>query len=85
MQEGISLHEDLDECLFCGQPLTAHRKEQLNAHFGDSVTELQGDIDRLVEELSEAVEASKNFRDRIPSDGDLYSELAGELRAARSK
>lgn len=84
VQEGIALHEDLDTCLFCGQPLTKHRKEELAAHFDTTLTTLQSDISALIETLEDSVKASLEYRDQIPKDGELYPELAGELRSVRA-
>lgn len=84
VQEGIPLHEGLDACLFCGQPLTEHRRTELAAHFSDALTKLQSDADGLISSLNTSVSNSKAYQEQIPRDADLYPELAGELREARS-
>lgn len=84
VQQGIPLHEGLDTCLFCGQPLTRHRHEQLAAHFSHELTNLQNEADALIETLHSSVSDSKAYRDQIPRDADLYPELAEGLRDARS-
>lgn len=84
VQEGIALHEDLDTCLFCEQPLTTHRRQELAAHFDTTLTTLQTKISTLIDELEDSVEESVKYRDQIPKDGELYPELAGELRSARA-
>ena len=57
VQEGISLHQDLEECLFCGQELPADRLKALNAHFDESFKKIQADIDSFINRLrrSEAI------------------------------
>lgn len=84
VQEGIPLHEELIECLFCGQPLTQTRKDELTAHFDDSLTSLQREIDTMSRSIQASVDSSQSYRDSIPTDGLLYPELAGELREART-
>lgn len=84
VQEGIGLHEELNTCLFCGQPVTEERKEQLSAHFDTSLTTLQSEISALLTTLNASVDGSVAYRDKIPKDGELYPELAGELRLARA-
>lgn len=48
VQQGISLHEHLDKCLFCEQSLTEGRRSELAAHFDESLKRLQSDIDDLI-------------------------------------
>lgn len=84
VQDGITLHKGLDECLFCGQPLTADRRAELNAHFDDSFTRLQGDIDALVSRLEASVTASKTYLDSLPADTSVYEDLKVDLKRARA-
>lgn len=84
VQAGIPLHEDENACLFCGNELTDSRRRALAAHFDDALTNLQEQIDRTIEALNRSVLQSQAFASAIPGDGDLYPELAGQLRAARS-
>lgn len=83
VQQGIPLHNGLDECLFCGQRLTADRRAELNAHFDDSFKRLQGDIDALVGRLEASVTASKTYLDSIPADTSVYEDLKVDLQRAR--
>ena len=84
VQSGLPLHEGLDTCLFCGQELTNDRRTELAAHFDDSLTSLQKQIDAEVAALRSSIEASMEFGSRTPHDGDLYPDLAGALRQART-
>ncbi|TFV94883.1 AAA family ATPase [Leifsonia flava] len=84
VQAGIPLHANLNTCLFCGEGISDQRRDQLVAHFDDAVTALQGQIDQVVTVLESSVLRKKEFSSLIPGDGDLYPELAGELRTARS-
>lgn len=84
VQSGIVLHAGLDTCLFCGQPLTEHRRAELAAHFSDALTSLQKEADELIEMLSSSVSNSKIYHDQIPNDRTLYPDLAGELQEART-
>lgn len=84
VQTGIDLHVGLDTCLFCGQLLTEHRRAELAAHFSDALTSLQKEADNLIEALNSSVRNSKSYQDQIPRDADLYPDLAGELREART-
>ena len=55
VQEGLHLHDGLNDCLFCGQELTSERRAALNAHFDESYKHLQGQIDTLVGRLERSV------------------------------
>jgi len=83
VQEGISLHDHLDACLFCGQPLTEHRRVELAAHFSDAVTALQIDIDALIVTLDSSITNSNAYQDQTPRDVELYPDLSDGLREAR--
>jgi wobble nucleotide-excising tRNase len=85
VQEGVEIHEHLDDCLFCGNHISADRRDALAAHFDRSLSELQAGIDTQLARLESARSAASKMADSIPHDGDLYPELAGELRAARSE
>lgn len=84
VQDGIELHTNEIECLFCGSAITAARRADLAAHFDSSLTDLQQNIDDLVLKLEQACSAAEQMADSTPRDGDLYPEFAGELRTARS-
>lgn len=83
VQQGLDLHEGLEECLFCGQELTAGRINALNAHFDESVKNLQAAIDDLVKRMDVSVSLSKTYLDAVPADSDVYEELREDLRTAR--
>lgn len=83
VQQGIDLHEGLEECLFCGQELTAERINALNAHFDESVKKLQVGIDDLVKRLDASAAVSKTYLDSFPVDSDVYEDLKNSLRKAR--
>lgn len=83
VQQGLDLHEGLEECLFCGQELTAGRINALNAHFDESVKKLQDGIDDLVKRLEMSVAESKDYLDRFPETDKFYEDIKGDLRKAR--
>lgn len=84
VQQGISLHEHLDKCLFCEQSLTEGRRSELAAHFDESLKRLQSDIDGLIGLLDASVEALKAYLAKIPDDTSVYPDLKIGLRQART-
>lgn len=83
VQEGISLHKALEECLFCGQGLTSDRRDALNKHFDESFKMLQSAVDDLVKRLEGSVEVSKTFLEGFPDGSEVYEDLREDLRKAR--
>lgn len=80
VQEGISLHQDLEECLFCGQELPADRVNALNAHFDESFKTLQVDIDSFINRLKKSEATSRSYLDVFPARSDVYEDLQEELQ-----
>jgi len=80
VQEGISLHQDLEECLFCGQELPADRLKALNAHFDESFKKIQADIDSFINRLRRSEAISRSYLDSFPGRSDVYEELQEELQ-----
>ena len=84
VQDGLPLHDHVQNCLFCGNSISASRRADLAAHFDRSVTDLQTRIDAQLKVLKESNADAGKMAESIPRDGDLYPDLAGKLRAARN-
>lgn len=80
VQEGISLHQDLEECLFCGQELPADRLKALNAHFDESFKKIQADIDSFINRLRRSEAISRSYLESFPGRSDVYEDLQEELQ-----
>ena len=76
VDEGRHLHSGLDQCLFCGAPLTDARKRQIEQHFSDEVTKVQSTVDGLIRE----VQASKETIASLLGDGTLSGSLFDDLQ-----
>lgn len=83
VQQGLALHDDLKECLFCGQELTQERRDALSAHFDESLKRLQSNIDDLVKQLKSSAQSSETYLNNIPTDTAVYSNLRADLQEAR--
>ena len=80
-RQGLTLHRDgsPERCLFCDQPLAAGRLDALEAHFSAEYGRLTQRIEREIEELKAASEASEGLQ--IPSAADLYEHLGPGLQS----
>lgn len=85
VQEGLHLHDGLNDCLFCGQELTSERRAALDAHFDESYKHLQDQIDTLIGRLELSVKYSDSYLSSIPTEEAFYEDLRGELERARQK
>ena len=93
VQQGIDLHEESNECIFCGMPLSVERMNALRAHFSQEVEELQSELrrygslfgteERNIEQLTASLDGLiahfENKGDLI----DLVAGYKGELDAYR--
>ncbi|SCY56101.1 Wobble nucleotide-excising tRNase [Microbacterium sp. LKL04] len=84
VQEGLALHEQEENCSFCGNHITDTRRSELAAHFDRSIVDLQERIDEHLRLLDQASRSSGAMAESIPRDADLYPDLAGNLRSART-
>ena len=63
VQSGISLHENIGTCLFCGADLLPERKELLREYFNDSVKEINQAIISLLNEIKHLKIKVKDMND----------------------
>lgn len=63
VQSGISLHENIGTCLFCGADLLPERKELLRDYFNDSIKEINQSIISLLNEIKHLKIKVKNMND----------------------
>ncbi len=79
-RRGLKLHRDREaaRCLFCDQPLAAHRLEALKAHFNAEYERLVQRVDEEINSLKAESEASETIQ--IPSATALYDHLVPELQ-----
>ena len=46
VEQGLSLHEERDRCLFCAEPVSSERRDQLARHFDESWIRIRGEAKR---------------------------------------
>lgn len=76
VERGRYVHEGIDQCIFCGGPLTDQRKQQIEQHFSDEVEAAQGLVDGLIRE----VEAAQTTVEQLLGDGAVAGSLFEDLR-----
>lgn len=52
VNQGRSLHQDKDICVFCGNPITVERRKQLDEHFSKESEELKQSIEKTLNSLN---------------------------------
>lgn len=80
VQQGISLHEDSEQCIFCGALLSTSRMADIRTHFSREVEELQTSLRQYGRDFEQEIEVGKTLADSI---GRLADEFLNntELRA----
>lgn len=53
VEQGVSLHAERDTCAFCKNPLNEERLNDLKSQFTDALSEANGNIDSLLQQISE--------------------------------
>lgn len=75
VQDGSSLHQDSDTCIFCGSTLTRDRKTQIERHFSNEVAQLQHELGSLEQGLRATESEADAIAQRIPATGLLFDDL----------
>jgi len=84
VDDGRHRHEGIDTCIYCGSPLTAARKSEIEAHFSDEVTTTQSGLDRLIRELRGVEQQVSRMLDEAPDPGLLFEDLRDDFQKARA-
>lgn len=82
VQEGRRLHGELDNCIFCGSPLTKERKEQIDRHFSREVEELQEAVRAAISNLEERTLAIEGNLASLQPKSAVYVDLRKEYEDA---
>lgn len=74
-EQGVSLHEGLDDCLFCGEAITLQRREQLAKHFDQSWFDIRARAQSLSQKVKSRKESLTSWLAAVPAQEALASEL----------
>lgn len=80
VQQGIQLHEDSEQCIFCGARLSTSRMADIRAHFSHEVEELQARLRQHRSDFKDEIGAGKTLAETIARLAEEFSDNA-ELRA----
>ena len=65
VQQGIQLHEDAEQCIFCGARLSTSRMADIRAHFSHEVEELQARLRQNKRDFEQEIGAVQTLADSI--------------------
>lgn len=74
VQQGIPLHEDSEQCIFCGARLPTSRMADIRAHFSHEVEELQARLRQHRSDLKQEIEVGKTLADSIGRLADEFPD-----------
>lgn len=80
VQQGISLHEDSEQCIFCGALLSTSRMADIRTHFSREVEELQTSLRQYVRDFEQEIGVIQTLADSIRRLADEFPDSA-DLRA----
>lgn len=82
VNDGRKLHENIDECIFCGSEFTVERRAKINDHFSDAVKALERDLADLARELDALLGAVEGATSNIPAKGLFFEDLRSQYDSA---
>jgi wobble nucleotide-excising tRNase len=74
-EDGMRLHDGLDECLFCGNEVTAERREQLAKHFDQSWFDIRSRAQSLLQQVHGRKVALNDWLAAAPAPDSLAADL----------
>lgn len=78
VEQGLELHEDLDNCLFCDSEIGRERRDRLARYFDESWLQLRARAQETLAAATCQMSALTAWRTALPNP----VQLSGELRAA---
>ena len=75
VEQGLSLHEERDRCLFCAEPVSSERRDQLARHFDESWIRIRGEAKRLLASVEREASAMRAWHANLPAVDDLVSDF----------
>lgn len=80
VEHGLSIHTDKHSniCLFCGNPISENRLEELRAHFNKSYKELSDKIEGAIKLLHDKSQEFETAKTSLPDKGLFYLELQSQ-------
>lgn len=75
VEQGLSLHEAEEHCLFCDGVLSVERREQLARHFDESWLQIRHDAQQVLDRAEEYKKSLSEWLDSLPDPSDLSSDL----------
>jgi wobble nucleotide-excising tRNase len=82
VEQGVTLHADRDSCIFCGSQIDESRVRALEAHFDDSLRELQGRIESLKSQLDSVRRSCTSAVADLPKAAEIVDQHREEYEKA---
>ncbi|PZO71310.1 MAG: hypothetical protein DI634_00300 [Kocuria palustris] len=75
VEQGLSLHEVEEHCLFCDGVLSVERRDQLARHFDESWLQIRREAQHFLDRARECKNSLTAWLDSLPAPSDLSSDL----------
>ncbi len=85
VERGLTLHEGLDDCIYCRNAIGDTRKKDLDSHFDESMKKIQSRISQLTSEITGISSRCTNAMRDLPKDAELLQSIRNDFVAARKE
>lgn len=82
VEQGLTLHKELDRCLFCDGEISNHRRNQLALHFDESWLKIRGQAQALLTAVTTEKEALHAWKSGLPDAARVTSTLQVDYQGA---
>lgn len=82
VEQGLTLHGELDHCLFCAGPLSDERRRELAQHFDESWLQLRESAQALLAAVTREKEKLRTWASSLPAAELLSSSLQATYQEA---
>lgn len=82
VEQGLALHEGLDDCLFCAGEIGSARRDQLARHFDESWLQIRSKAKALLTAVTGEKQALVAWHSALPATANVASELQPVYEAA---
>lgn len=82
VEQGVALHEGLDNCLFCASEVGQDRRDQLARHFDQSWLQIRSKAKESLRAITDEMQSLVAWHAALPATTSLSSELQSVYAAA---
>ena len=80
VRRGMELHQNIKDCLFCGNDISPERLEKLSRYFSSEYTKVKNEVDQHLTYVADLIQKIENFKfptknDFLSANQDVFSSI----------